>query len=271
MIKRLEKADQFRVKEIVETIWEGDDYIPRVFEKWVHDPSCYFMGLWKGGRLIGVDNLRLFSRKVGWMEGMRIDPAFQGRGYGKELGGEMLKLAERLGLEKLYFATYFDNTASIKMNEAFGFKRIAVFTNLEREICESTSCSINLLESDEIPEIDDHISEDWMFIPKEVLNKRRFLNNPVKLLDGANWAIVSKNSKSKGCLDINYIEVADKDSLEYFLKELACYAQAKGFVRIHAMASELCDLGPFLSNGFRPFERIEDVFLYYADVSSLRV
>ncbi|HDP77755.1 MAG TPA: GNAT family N-acetyltransferase [Mesotoga infera] len=271
MIKRLRRADRLRVKEIVETIWEGDDYIPQVFEKWVRDPSCHFMGLWKGGKLIGIDNLRLFSRKVGWMEGMRIDPLYQGRGFGREMGGEMLKLAESLGLERLYFSTYFDNTASIKMNEAFGFRRIAVFTNLQKEIGELTPCPINLLESDEIPEIDDHISEDWMFIPKEISNKRRFLNDPVRLVGGANWAVVSRNSKSKGCLDINFICMADEDGVENFLKELLYYSRAKSFFRIHAMVSESFDLGPFLSNGFRPFERVRDVFLYYADVSSLRV
>lgn len=271
MIKLLKKSDRSRVEEIVKTIWEGDDYIPLVFDKWVDDPFCYFMGFWSEGGLIGIDNLRLFSDKVGWMEGMRIDPAFQGRGYGKELGKEMLQLTRDLGLERLYFATYFDNTASIKMNEAFGFERIAVFTNLEKEIDELTPFSINLLESDEIPEIDDHISEDWSFIPKEVPNKTSFLIHPVQLSDGANWAVLSINSKFSDCLDINFIEMEDRESIEVFVKELVCYAKARGFGRMHTMASEDFDLEPFLLNGFKPFERTKDVFLYYADGSTLQI
>ncbi|MDD4206528.1 MULTISPECIES: GNAT family N-acetyltransferase [unclassified Mesotoga] len=271
MIKRLEKVDHLRVMEIVETIWEGDDYIPQVFEKWVRDPSCYFMGLWKGGKLIGIDNLRLFSRQVGWMEGMRIDPAFQGRGYGKELGKEMLQLTRNLGIERLYFATYFDNTASIKMNEAFGFERIAVFTNLEKEIDELTSHSVDLVECSEIPQISCHISEDWSFIPKEVPNKTSFLIHPVQLSDGANWAVLSMNSKFNDCLDINFIEMVDRESIEVFVKELVFYAKAKGFGRMHTMASEDFNLEPFLLNGFKPFERTKDVFLYYADGSTLQI
>jgi hypothetical protein len=83
MIKLLEKSDRSRVEEIVKTIWEGDDYIPLVFDKWVDDPSCYFMGFWSEGGLIGIDNLRLFSDKVGWMEGMRITPPFREGDTGK--------------------------------------------------------------------------------------------------------------------------------------------------------------------------------------------
>ncbi|MBN2219225.1 MAG: GNAT family N-acetyltransferase [Kosmotogaceae bacterium] len=271
MIRHLQKCDEERVREMVKTIWEGDDYIPQIFEKWVEDPSCRFMGLWKDGTLVGINNLRLLSDKVGWMEGMRIDPVFQGRGFGKELGKETLAIAKRIGLERLYFATYFDNTASIRMNEAFGFNRIGVFTNLESEVGNVLDYSFSFNVDSDIPEILDHVSEDWTFLPKEISDKASFLIQPAKIHDGNNWAVLSRNSKSESCIDINYISILEERKARSFVHGLKCYAQSKGFRRIHTMVRENLDLEPFLSNGFKPFERIKDVFLYYADSSALNI
>ncbi|HPE52655.1 MAG TPA: GNAT family N-acetyltransferase [Mesotoga prima] len=271
MIRRLQKCDGERVREIVKTIWEGDDYIPHVFEKWVEDPSCHFMGLWKDGTLVGIDNLRLLSDKVGWMEGMRIDPALQGKGFGKELGKQTLAIAKRIGLERLYFATYFDNTASIRMNEAFGFNRIGVFTNLESEIGDISDSSFAFNVDSEIPEILDHVSEDWAFLPKEIPDKARFLIQPTRIHDGDNWAVLSKNSKSESCVDINYISIVEERKARSFVHGLKCYAQSKGFERVHTMVREDLDLEPFLYNGFKPFERVKDVFLYFADSLALEI
>ncbi|HNR79192.1 MAG TPA: GNAT family N-acetyltransferase, partial [Mesotoga infera] len=159
MIRELELKDRENVLEVVKDIWEGDDYIPAAFDSWVSDSDCHFMGMWKDEALVGVANLRRLSPAVGWLEGMRIKPELQGKGYGRELAVEMMRLARNEGLKELYFSTYFDNLASIKINESLGFSRVAVFTNLELELKPSVDLEIELKYAglqigQEIPEIE---------------------------------------------------------------------------------------------------------------------
>ncbi len=270
MISKLTHSDRARVLEIVKDIWEGDDYIPEVFDKWVDSQECYFMGLWKEETLIGIDNLRKLSPTVGWMEGMRIDPVYQGRGYGRELGREMLKLAIAEGFEELYFSTYFDNVESIRLNESFGFERIAVFTNLMLELPEKAPDNCADLEFEEsVPEIRAFFNDDWSFIIPDIEDKGQKLQNAFTVRSMKNLAVLSENSKASSTLEINYIELSEDP--ETFIRAIVRYGVEKGFSEIHTMVRESEKLDPFLKMGFEPFERTHDVFIYRAIKEKLKI
>ena len=276
MIRELELKDRENVLEVVKDIWEGEDYIPTIFNSWVSDSDCHFMGMWKDEALVGVANLRRLSPTVGWLEGMRIKPELQGKGYGRELAEEMMRLARNEGLEELYFSTYFDNLASIKINESLGFSRVAVFTNLELELKPSVDLEIELKYAglqigQEIPEIEAYMSNDWFFVPPEIGQKRNWLKEPEALSREGNMAVVSRNPKFFDCMEINYIELDKGEDAENFLSLLAGYAREKGYSRVHTMVPESVELDPFLKNRFAPFERFHDVFIYRARIVELRI
>lgn len=276
MIRELELKDRKSVLEIVKDIWEGDDYIPAAFDSWVSDGDCRFMGMWKDEALVGVANLRRLSPTVGWLEGMRIKPEFQGKGYGRELAVEMMKLARNDRLEELYFSTYFDNLASIRINESLGFSRVAVFTNLELELKPSADLEGELKYAGlqigrEIAEIETYMSNDWFFIPPEIGRKSNWLKEPETLSREGNMAVVSRNPKVPECMEINYIEIGKSEDAENFLSLLAGYACEKGYSRVHTMVPENVELDAFLKNRFAPFERFHDVFIYRARTDELRI
>ncbi|MFM8319775.1 MAG: GNAT family N-acetyltransferase [Chloroflexota bacterium] len=78
-------------------IWEGQDYIPYVWEDWLADrrgrllvaelaePAEAGERRFPAGQVVGFGKLSLLEQGDWWLEGLRIDPALQGRGIATQL------------------------------------------------------------------------------------------------------------------------------------------------------------------------------------------
>ena len=143
----MENADPFRfrralpmdkaaVEALCARIWDGDDYVPRCFDAWAADEAGELALCFAGDRLAGIAKLTWLAPGEAWLEGLRKDPDLPVKGVGTALCRHMLaRLARTEGLRTIRFSTYFQNHASIKLNEALGFRRIATASvkSLERE------------------------------------------------------------------------------------------------------------------------------------------
>lgn len=108
-------------------IWDGDDYLPRCFDEWVADQEGELSLCFAGDRLAGISKLTWLGPGEAWLEGLRKDPEVPVKGVGAALCRRYLaRLARTEGLRSVRFSTYFQNHASIKLNEALGFERLAV-------------------------------------------------------------------------------------------------------------------------------------------------
>jgi len=135
MIRKIKPEDKQRVLQIASKIWEGDDYLPQVFEEWVRDPNGVFAGLWENNILIGFGHLKYLTPTDIWLEGLRKDPDLNVKGVGEKLSHYYLKiLKQNPNITSVRFSTYFDNIASIRLNEKFGFKKILTFSHKELEL-----------------------------------------------------------------------------------------------------------------------------------------
>jgi len=135
MIRKIKLEDKKRVLEIAAKIWEGDDYLPQVFDEWVHDPNGVFAGLWENEILIGFGHLKYLTPTDIWLEGLRKDPDLNVKGVGEKLSHYYLKiLKQNPNITSVRFSTYFDNIASIRLNEKFGFKKILYLSHKELEL-----------------------------------------------------------------------------------------------------------------------------------------
>jgi GNAT superfamily N-acetyltransferase len=106
-------------------VWEGHDYIPLVFERWLKDKNCHFYGVDADGRVVAVGNLHLIENKrTGWMEGLRVHPDFRGKGYANELTRFFVGKGEDLGVERLRYTTGENNFVSLKLAANAGFTRV---------------------------------------------------------------------------------------------------------------------------------------------------
>lgn len=268
LFRKVETKDFRKVVEITSGIWDGEDYIPSVFEKWLKEKNGYFCCLeGEQGQLIALGRLKLFDEETGWLEGLRVAPHFQGKGFGKEMARKMIQLARSIGIKKLLFSTYFDNVESIAINEKIGFYRIGTYTNLQLDTLSSEE------DIDEVSftsfHIEGFISNDWVFFQAE--NKIA-----TDLLPAAEFVDISgcrmlfaQNIKFPETFEISWI-----DSSRATDKTIACaisFARSRGYKKMHLMLKAGSPLEPFLKNGFYYFERSEDVYLYSGEVEKLKL
>ena len=125
LIRRLVKSDQNDVLEISKHTWNGHDYLGTVFDEWVNDPKCDFIGVEVKNRVVAVGNLRLIEGgRTGWLEGLRVHPDFRHRGYANEITAYLVAEGKRLGVERLRYATSDRNVESLKIAAKAGFSSV---------------------------------------------------------------------------------------------------------------------------------------------------
>jgi RimJ/RimL family protein N-acetyltransferase len=133
-VRRMSAADKPAVLAISSQIWEGRDYLPRVFDEWVRDAEGEFAAVLLEGRVVGCGELTWFTPVDAWLEGLRKDPAVKDKGLGGTLARYFFaKLAARPDLASLRFSTRSTNHASITVNEALGFQRRMTLTRMSWE------------------------------------------------------------------------------------------------------------------------------------------
>jgi GNAT superfamily N-acetyltransferase len=70
--------DHVDVTEFCKGIWDGDDYVPEVWDDWLNDPNGLLAVAESNGHAIGCSKITLISKGQWWLEGFRVDPKYQG-------------------------------------------------------------------------------------------------------------------------------------------------------------------------------------------------
>jgi GNAT superfamily N-acetyltransferase len=127
--RRVTLADRPAMLEICATVWEGDDYVPLVFDEWVAAPDGQFTALEQEGRVAALGRLAQFAPGEFWLEGIRVHADCRGRGLAAALHDYHLALWRRIGGPgTLRLVTAVDNAAIVKLCERTGFARLFEFT-----------------------------------------------------------------------------------------------------------------------------------------------
>lgn len=88
LVRPVTMSDKPAVLRVSSRIWEGHDYVPLFFDRWVKEG-----GFWAGelrGRLVGYGKATELAPGEMWLEGLRVDPNCRKRGVGKELSRQVL-------------------------------------------------------------------------------------------------------------------------------------------------------------------------------------
>lgn len=129
IFKPLTAKEKDYVVEMVKTIWEGDDYLPFVYDRWVRDKRGLFIGGWYQDRLVGLSKLSFYENGYAWLEGLRADPDSPVRGIASAFNHFFLDhLKTRNDIKTIEFITYFANYPSIHSAEKYGYQRIAIYS-----------------------------------------------------------------------------------------------------------------------------------------------
>ncbi len=78
-------ADTPAVIELATQIWDGNDYLPAVWESWLADSNNHLFVAQLGAEIAGTINLHQLATDQWFLAALRIHPKFQGRGFSNRL------------------------------------------------------------------------------------------------------------------------------------------------------------------------------------------
>lgn len=125
VIRPARPDDRDAVLAFCASIWDGDDYIPFVWNQWLNDETGFFLVAAAGGRPVGIVHLRMMGQEEAWLEGIRVDPTMRRQGIGRALVSRALVAGRERGAEVARLMTSSANTASQQLIARFGFSHVA--------------------------------------------------------------------------------------------------------------------------------------------------
>ncbi len=78
-------ADTPDVLEFCKYIWEGNDYIPYVWNEWMADPRGTLFTAEYAGHAVGIARVTHLAPKQWWFEGLRVNPDHQDKKIGSQI------------------------------------------------------------------------------------------------------------------------------------------------------------------------------------------
>lgn len=97
-------ADKPAVLEFCKGIWGGEDYIPHVWDEWMDDPDVNMFVAQYAAHAVGLACLTRLGPGQWWLEGLRVDPAHQGKKIASRLHEWLVEtwLAQGEGVIRLW-------------------------------------------------------------------------------------------------------------------------------------------------------------------------
>ncbi len=292
IIKKITKADKKRVLEISSKIWEGDDYLPDVFDEWINDRSGLFTGLWQDNILIAFGRMKYITPTDAWLEGLRKDQDLKIKGVGEKLARYFLNdLSKRKNLSSIRFSTYFDNDPSIKLNEKLGFEKVLTlslkYLNIKKR--NITNISPYIKKADDFPKIlnfvekseylkknRNFISKGWVIYPySRDLLKQFFFENKILIYEQKSVikgiAIIDE-SAYKDVLWISFLYVENQKIFRELLKYLKKLGLENTKNEIEILVPPLKKIKTILKESkFSSWEQDNDIFLFELPLEKLEM
>jgi GNAT superfamily N-acetyltransferase len=119
-LRPVRPADRDRITEMTKDVWEGHDYISRVFDRWVSDAGAAFEAAEVDGVVAGVQRLRPFAPGMMWYEGLRVAPEQRRRGVARAMLQSAIEESREQGFREIRLATR--DQPAIDLFESVGFK-----------------------------------------------------------------------------------------------------------------------------------------------------
>lgn len=123
----LKSSDAARCAELESQLFDGDDPWPaRAFEAELKAKHNHYVAARDGDKVIGYAGIARLGRRKPFeyeIHTIGVDPAYQGRGVGRELLHRLLELATG---GTIFLEVRTDNAAAIALYESFGFVNVGL-------------------------------------------------------------------------------------------------------------------------------------------------
>ncbi len=284
-LRKAVESDKNRIFEISSTIWDGDDYIPVVFDRWLEDNNGELTVGELDGNVIGCAKYTRLNEKEAWLEGIRADKGYSGKGFGSAMTQYYIDKAKEEGIETLRLSTFIENYQSIHIIEKYGFKKDGYFSFYYKEVKDMEDAVthenvINLMSASSVWHFitnsnfymmsNGYISFGWKFVKLDYeLLERLIKEGRVfgTLKEGKITAVLilgNEPTDPKG-ISIAYID-GNVEGIKKLLDYSQCYVKKSGLGFVSFMATlddriiDILEISKFNSIADNP--RLVNVFVY---------
>ncbi len=151
--------DTADVLELVSHIWEGNDYIPYVWQDWLADPLGVLAVAEMGGRVVGLAKLSCLAADDWFMEGLRVHPDYWAQGIAARLNKYIVEYWRQHYEGSVRLATHSENVKVHHMSERNGFKRVVEIIFHEAPALQEKTDSFEPAEMNDLIEVLDFASQ----------------------------------------------------------------------------------------------------------------
>lgn len=149
IIRQAIEADRPTIEYIASKTWDGDDYLADIFDKWMNEAEGAFNVMTYQDAVVSTSKLTKMGEGEWWMEGLRVNPDYQGRGLARIMHHYIVNQARQQGEGIVRFATSSENPIVHKLAGETGFKLMGDFARLNTTV-EETSVTWRQLTIDDV-------------------------------------------------------------------------------------------------------------------------
>ncbi|HZD55300.1 MAG TPA: GNAT family N-acetyltransferase [Anaerolineales bacterium] len=267
-------------------IWEGEDYVPEIWPDWLADPEGLLAVAEYGGRVVGLGKLTRLSENEWWMEGLRVHPDFEGRGFASHLNDYVLDFWKRNGSGVVRLATGSYNEPVHRMCKRSGFIKVGEYTSYSAPLLpgdeKRTSQAFSSLKEIDVPKATnlatrspavalsfDLMDLGWKWaIPKAEYISRAVGNQAAWRWRGGRGLLLTREDageEDERILTIQLLACSVQDLAEC-LQDLRGWLPARGYGKVNWFAPVRPEMEPVLkAAGFQ--RRWEDSLFIYEKAS----
>lgn len=132
IVERPVFEDKQGIIELCSQIWDGNDYIPYLLDKWlnINDPFLIVRDT-DNGKICAIDHATIFN-DIAYGEGLRVHVDYRGKGLAKLITKEIMREVLKRGVRE-YMALIFSQTKdSIHLSKKAFFEEINSYYLLEK-------------------------------------------------------------------------------------------------------------------------------------------
>ena len=126
-------SDLEQISELCKNIWNGRDFLPTVWNKWISDEIGSFVVVEYENQILGVYHHYILDSDS-WLETLRVNEQYRRQGIAQFMIKDYLERSKKLNAVNSRLVTSIKNTASRNLFEKHGFS----------EVLRSQYCSIEL-------------------------------------------------------------------------------------------------------------------------------
>lgn len=137
-------SDRAAMIELTRNVWDGDDYVPFVWDRWLADSDGWLMAAVLDGRLVGLQHIDRQPDGSAWVEGIRVAADVQNHGIGGALLAQAITWAQEHGSPWLRLATSSDNPASNRIAQRSGLSVLGRFASVGAAAAAGASARVRI-------------------------------------------------------------------------------------------------------------------------------